>query len=265
MQTSERLSRRFAFGEAACDYEAVRPGYPTALIQAVIDRAALGRQSTILEIGCGTGQATEAFAVLGCAMLCLEPALELAKLARQKIARFPQVQVSTETFEQAELAPESFDLVLAATSFHWIDATIRCAKVARVLRSAGTVAILTNTHPLPLVGFFVRVQDIYRAIAPTLAHKGDKSETEQWATELHYELVQSQQFEAIEFLSERWQKRFTGNEYLKLLNTFSPHRRLQEDQRNHLFVEIGKLIDTEYGGYVEQPYLTMLCLAGKIH
>jgi SAM-dependent methyltransferase len=265
MTANERLSRGFAFGEAARDYDAVRPGYPTSLLHAMIRRAVLDRQSTILEIGCGTGQATEPFAAQGCAVLCLEPALELATLATHKMACFPRVQVRAETFEQADLAPESFDLVFAATAFHWVDPAIRCEKAARVLRPAGTVAILTHAHPMPLFGFFAHVQDVYRAVAPTLAHTGEASETERWAVELHEELVQSQHFEAIEFLSKRWQKRLTRHEYLMLLNTFSPHRRLEEERRNRLFPEIGNLIDAEYGGYVEQPYLATLCMARKSH
>jgi SAM-dependent methyltransferase len=258
MSTTVQLER-----EAARDYDAVRPGYPTRLVQAVMHRAALSHESTVLEIGCGTGQATAAFAAKGCAMLCLEPASELAKLAAHNMSRFPGVQVRTETFEHAALEPGRFDLVLAATSFHWIDPAIRCAKVAHVLRPAGTVAILTNAHPIPFVGFFERVQEVYRAVAPELAHAGDKSATEQWAAELHAELVQSPHFEAVECLCERWQKQFARDEYLALLNTFSPHRRLEEDKRNRLLAAIGNLIDAEYRGYVEQPYLTLLSMACK--
>jgi SAM-dependent methyltransferase len=196
-------------------------------------------------------------------MLCLEPAPALAALAAQNMARFPRIQVRTETFEHADLELERFHLVLAATAFHWVDPTVRCAKAARVLRPAGTVAILTNTHPKPFVGFFARVQDVYDALAPDLAQTGDASETERWAAELHAELVQSQYFEAVEFLCEQWQKRFTRQEYLTLLNTFSPHRRLPEERCSRLFTAIGELIDAEYGGYVEQPYLTRLCMARK--
>lgn len=263
MNTNARLSRGSAFGEAACDYGAVRPGYPRRLVDAVIRRAALDSQSMVLEIGCGTGQATTAFAAQGYAMLCLEPAPEIAKLAAHNLARFPRVQVRTETFEHADLESERFGLVLAATALHWIDPMIRWEKAARVLRPAGTVAILTNAHPMPLVGFFERVQDVYRAVAPELALAGDTSATERWAAELHAELVHSPHFEAVEFLCERWQKPFARDEYLALLNTFSPHRRLDEEKRNQLFAEIGHLIDAEYGGSVEQPYLTMLSMARK--
>jgi hypothetical protein len=60
----------------------------------------------------------------------------------------------------------------------WVDLTIRCTKAARVLLPAGTVAIFTNTHPKPFVSFFARIQDVYDALAPELAHTEDASETE---------------------------------------------------------------------------------------
>lgn len=265
MEAKERLARAFAFGAVARDYEAVRPGYPASLMQAVIRRAALDRQSTILEIGCGTGQATETFAVHGCAILCLEPTREFAQLATRNLARFPRVQVRTEMFEHAELAAESFDLVLAATAFHWIDPAIRYEKAACVLRHAGTLALLMNVYPTPLVGFFARVQDVYRAVAPTLAHTGGASDTEQGAAELREELVHNPYFEEVECLSERWQKRYTCQEYLTLLNTFSGHRLLEEERRTRLLAAIGNMIDAEYGGYVEQPFVTMLYMARKRH
>ena len=93
-------------------------------------------------------------------MPCLEPAPELARRAVHNMARSSRVQVRTAPFELAILEPERFDLMLAATSWHWIDPVLRYEKAARVLRPAGMVAILINAHPMPLVGVFARVQDI---------------------------------------------------------------------------------------------------------
>jgi SAM-dependent methyltransferase len=51
--------------------------------------------------------------------------------------------------------------------------------------------------------------------------------------------------------------------YLALLETFSGHRLLPEDQSMRLFTEIGRLIDVEYDGSINHPYLTTLCMARK--
>ena len=166
MEDQERLARRLKFGEAARSYDAVRPRYPTRLVNAFIVRTGLGSASKVLEIGCGTGQLTRDLARTGCEILCLEPSGELAGFARRNLSPFPIVDVREELFEGFELVAGAFDLVVAATSFHWLDPSSRCNKACRALGAGGVIAILTNVHPGPLIGFFERVQDVYRAIAP---------------------------------------------------------------------------------------------------
>jgi hypothetical protein len=127
------------------------------------------------------------------------------------------------------------------------------------------IGILTNMHPGPLTGFFERVQDVYRAIAPELAHAGATSETEKCSDELAGELARSGLFDPVETFTERWEQRLGQDQYLALLGTFSRHRQLSEGRRVRLFADIGRLINEEYGGYVDQPYSTSLCLARKAH
>ncbi|MGH2816652.1 MAG: class I SAM-dependent methyltransferase, partial [Actinomycetota bacterium] len=60
----------------------------------------------------------------------------LAAVARRNLARFPAVEVVTAPFEDWPLPEEPFDLVLAATAFHWIDPGVRVVKAADALRPA---------------------------------------------------------------------------------------------------------------------------------
>ena len=263
MEDQERLARRFQFGAAARAYDAVRPGYPTRLVNALIMRAGLGEASKVLEVGCGTGQLTRDLAPTGCEILCLEPSVELAELARRNLSVFPKVEIREELFERFEVVAGSFDLVVAATSFHWLDPATRCAKACQALSAGGMISLLTNVHPRPFSGFFERVQDVYRAIAPDLAHSGVRSETEEWADEVTAELARTGLFDPVEVLTEKWGRRLSRDQYLALLETSSLHRRLSEGQRLRLFTEIGRLIDEEYGGHIDHPYLTTLCLARK--
>jgi SAM-dependent methyltransferase len=265
MEERERLARRLKFGAAAGAYDAVRPGYPARLVDVLITQAGLGSASKVLEIGCGTGQLTRDLVPTSCEIVCLEPSAELARFARRNLSRFPRVSVREEPFERSEVVAGTFDLVVAATSFHWVDPKVRCDKACRALRPGGMIGILTNVHRGPLTGFFERVQDIYRTIAPELALFRATSETEKWSDELAGELAQSGLFDPVETFTERWEQRLSRDQYLALLDTFSRHRQLPEDRRVRLFAEIGRLIDAEYGGYVDQPYSTNLTLARKAH
>ena len=59
---------RTTFNTSAEWYDQIRPGYPEALVDDVISLSAIPEDGRILEIGCGTGKATEMFASRGYAI-----------------------------------------------------------------------------------------------------------------------------------------------------------------------------------------------------
>ena len=133
-------------------YDRARPGYPEALVDDVLAFAGLAPGERALEIGCGTGQATEAFAARGLPMLCLEPGPRLAARARTRLAPHTAVEVAEATFEDWPLEAEGFGLVLAARSLHWVAPRARYRKTARALRPGGVLAAFGSAvveHDLP--------------------------------------------------------------------------------------------------------------------
>ncbi|WP_228282645.1 class I SAM-dependent methyltransferase [Rubrobacter tropicus] len=56
--TAERERLRSTFDRAALLYDEVRPGYPEGLFEEVVSLSGVPSGGRILEIGCGTGQAT---------------------------------------------------------------------------------------------------------------------------------------------------------------------------------------------------------------
>ena len=59
------MEERFAFDQIANVCKVARPDYPEALIEDVVSYADLKQSDHILEVGCGTGQATKSFAKRG--------------------------------------------------------------------------------------------------------------------------------------------------------------------------------------------------------
>src|ERR671931_489519 len=156
----ERL--RATFDQAADLYDRARPGYPPALFDDLAELAGVGPGCRVLEIGPGTGQATVPLAERGCQIVAVELGADLAAVARRNLASFPQVQVVTAAFEDWPLPAEPFDVVLAATAFHWIDPRVRVAKAADALRPGGALATIATHHVAGGdEGFFVEVQDCY--------------------------------------------------------------------------------------------------------
>jgi SAM-dependent methyltransferase len=79
---------RTTFNNSAEWYDQVRPGYPEALIDDVIRLSAIPAGGQILEIGCGTGKATEMFASRRYAMLCLDIGVDLASAILQILRKY---------------------------------------------------------------------------------------------------------------------------------------------------------------------------------
>jgi SAM-dependent methyltransferase len=121
MAEADRTRLRATFDEAAERYDRARPGYPPAVFDDLAELAGVGPGRRVLEIGCGTGQATVPLAERGCQIVAVELGAGLAAVARRKLARFRLVQVAVAAFEDWPLSPDPFDVVLAATAFHWID------------------------------------------------------------------------------------------------------------------------------------------------
>src|SRR5688500_3190142 len=108
--TSDRERLRQTFTEDAELYDQMRPCYPPALFEDLAGLVGAGSGCRVLEIGCGTGQATLPLAEQGCQIVAVELGAELAAVARRKLEPFP-VNVLNSTFEDWPLPADPFDLV----------------------------------------------------------------------------------------------------------------------------------------------------------
>src|SRR5688500_10283875 len=114
------------FDTAAELYARARPGYPRELFDDLAASAGLQVGSArVLEVGAGTGQATRGLLERGWSVVALEPGPELAAAARRALAGRGPADVVESTLEEWEASgPGTFDLVFAATSWHWLDPRI---------------------------------------------------------------------------------------------------------------------------------------------
>jgi len=216
----------------------------------------------VLEIGCGTGRATVPLARRGPSVTCVELGENLARVARRNLAELPLAEVHVGPFESWPLPPEPFDLVLAATSWHWIDRDTRFARAAAVLRPGGSLAIVGTVHVSDGRGdlFFRRLQDFYDRCDPESSSGwGDGLPR---AAALAPPEVDLDLFHAPTFHGFPWVGSFTAAEYLDLLSTFSGHRRMSPASRECLFEGVTRLI-AEFGGRIRKHHLFTLAVAAR--
>ncbi len=168
--TGERERLRSTFDGAALLYDEVRPGYPEALFEDVVSLSGTPAGGRVLEVGCGTGQATLPFARRGYEILCVELGENLATVARRNLAEYPGIEVRVGDFEEYPLPESYFDLVVSATAFHWLDPAVAYPKAARYLKPGGSLALFWNEHVHSDAsgGFFEATQRIYASEAPEI-------------------------------------------------------------------------------------------------
>ncbi len=261
-ENRERLARTFDL--SARLYDEARPGYPEELFEDLVGLCEIHDGGTVLEVGCGTGKATLPLARRGYQILCLEPGANLAAIARRNLAAFEHaVEVRERTFEEWEPGSEAFDMVVAATSFWWVDPKARYARTAAVLRPGGCAAVFWNVHVERPGhdGFFGEVQGAYRRHASGLV--GGPRDPDELPTTLDRGFLETGLFEEVAVRHYPWTETYDTDRYLRLLRTFSDHIALAEASREALLAEIATLIDRGFGGRVEKHHVAVLQVARR--
>src|SRR5215208_4309991 len=130
-------------------YDRARPNYRSQVFDDLVALAQLPTAARIVEVGCGTGQATMPLAERGYQITCVELGEQLAAVARRKLTSFPNVEVINANFESWQPPHADFDAAVAFTAFHWLAPAARYAKTASLLRDRGTLAVVATSHVLP--------------------------------------------------------------------------------------------------------------------
>lgn len=265
--SGEREKLRTTFDGAALLYDEVRPGYPEALFDDVVSLSGIPAGGRILEIGYGTGQATLPFARRGYRILCVELGENMAAVARSNLDRFPRAEVRTGDFEGWPLQRGAFDLAISGTAFHWLDPEVAYPKVAGALGEGGALALFWNEHVHSDAGgdFFREAQKIYDREAPEIVgpedYKGPPRPDE--VRDRTPEIENTGLFDRVTNLQYQWDQPYDADGYLRVLNTYSGHRNLQDDTRNRLFDGVANLINSRYGGRIVKGCLTTLYVAHR--
>lgn len=264
--TGGRDQLRSTFDGAALLYDAVRPGYPEALFEDVVSLSGIPPGGRILEIGCGTGQATVPLVRRGYEVLCVELGENLAAVARRNLAAYPGVEVRVGAFEEYQIGDGIFDLAVSATAFHWLDPGVAYPKVARVLRPGGSVALFWNEHVRSEgdEAFFEAAQAVYARQAPEIfdGNYGGPPRPEE-VPDRTAEIEASGSFGPPIRRRYRWDQAYDAAEYVRVLDTYSGHRNLDDETRGRLFRGIGRLIRDGFGGRIVKGYQTSLYVARK--
>lgn len=257
---TDRHRLRETFEEVPELYDRARPSYPAELFDDLTTLAGLAAGDRILELGPGTGKATVQLAERGFRVVGVELGDGLATVARRKLAAFPEVDIVNVPFERWE-TDERFDAVVAFTAFHWIDPEVRYEKPAEILREGGALAVVDTSHVLREGGdrFWVEVQDDYEAVAPSPDNRPPPPPDE--VPDLTEEIAASGRFRNVAVRRYLWDAPYRADEYIAVLDTYSGHRSMADDERNELYRRIRERIGART---VTKTYLFTMNVAARL-
>ena len=267
MSDHDRRHLKTTFDQDAEVYDRARPRYPEQLFDDLVAIAGLQEESDVLEVGCGTGQATLAMARRGFRMVCVELGENLAAIARRNLQQHPKVRIITAPFEDWDAGSERFDLVFAAQAWHWLDPEVRYQKAAEVLRPGGSLAIIDVEHAFPrdADAFFFEIQDVYRAIGDDIAaHQEWPPPPPEDVPDMREEIVASGLFGDVQARRYVWELTYTADEYIDLLSTFSGHIAMEPGKRDYLYRNVRERINARPDRRVRRHWLAILNLARSL-
>jgi SAM-dependent methyltransferase len=261
----DRLRLRRTFDTAADRYDDARPDYPEQLFDDLTSLAALHPGDHLLEVGCGTGKATAPLARRGFRLTCLELGENLAAVSRRNLAGFPDVTVINASFDEWQPpAVEAFDLVFAATAWHWLDPATRYRRAWERLRRGGHLAFWGATHAFPDDGdpFFREIQQVYDDIGEGGVKDADRPRPGELPDDVA-DIMASELFEKPQVKQYDWETRYTAESYIALLDTFSGHLEMAPEKRAHLYAAIRERLAARPGGELRRHWGAVLHVARR--
>jgi hypothetical protein len=191
-------------------------------------------------------------------MTCVEPDPAMARVLR---TRFPGVEVAACRFEDWVPPAGGVPLLTCAQAWHWVDEATRLELAHAALAPGGVLALFGHQYGFVDAGFEAELNKAYARYAPELLDDPATvpAPTAHWLT---VELAGSPRFTDVEERTFQRVEPYPTQRYVRLLNTFSPHRMLVPQRRERLLSGIAEVVDA-HGGVVHTQLETVLALGRR--
>nr|WP_293321965.1 class I SAM-dependent methyltransferase [Mycobacterium sp.] len=203
------------FNDRADLYKTARPPYPAELWHRVRATGLVGPGRRALDLGAGTGEATGPLLAEGMDVVAVEPGRDLAAILA---ARYPAADLLLSRAEDVELADSSFDLVVAATSIHWMNLDIVLPKVRRALVPEGRLLVWRNVFGDPSGATTAFRAEVARIVSRRPTARAGKREDAAATADM---LTRTGLFSVDDVCAYRWSIQLDAEQIHCLFSTFS--------------------------------------------
>ena len=130
------------FGQTAADYARYRAGYPDWLFERLMRRGLARPGMRALDLATGTGYLARGLAQRGLQVTGLDVSADMLEAAKAlDAAQGLHIDYMVGKAEETNVPAATFDLVTAATCWHWFDGAKATREVLRLLKRGGWLVI----------------------------------------------------------------------------------------------------------------------------
>lgn len=219
---------RLVFDAIPEQFDRWRVRYSPALFDAVVEASGLGKGKRCLELGPGTGQATDFALNTGCDYQAVELGEHLARFMERKYAVYPNFSIINADFETCPLEENAYDLIYSAATIQWIREDVAYRRCFELLRPGGTLAmfLLSGNYRDSNPALYADIQKVYDA-----CFVSDQPYRQ------HFNYLGGEAW-GLTYLGQSafpGRREYTADEYLEYIGTHSDHIMLNIEYRRHFY------------------------------
>lgn len=210
-------------------FDRYRPRYSAELFAALIAYAGIGPGKSVLELGPGTGQATDPILHTGCDYHAIELGEHLYGMMKRKYGQYPNFHIVNDDFITHDFGNQTFDMIYSAATIQWIPEDIAFSKTFALLKPGGTLAMMLTRgdYRTPNEDLYNKIQQVYSSYF--------KPETQYKHGAFRYTNAPDYGYTAVEKREFYGKREFTAEEYAAFCGTHCDHIVIPEPYKSKLF------------------------------
>ena len=223
------MELRTVFDTIPEHFDRYRPRYCAELFDNLIAYAEIAPDKSVLELGPGTGQATEPILNTGCDYHAIELGEHLFEFMKRKYGSRPNFHIVNGDFITHDFGVRRFDLIYSAATIQWIPEEIAFPKTFALLKPGGTLAMMltVSDYRTPDETLYARIQKVYSEFfKPSIpyTHGG-----------FRYDSAPTYGYADFEHREFRGKREMTADEYVSFCGTHCDHIVIPEPYRTPFF------------------------------
>ncbi|MDE6636076.1 MAG: class I SAM-dependent methyltransferase [Lachnospiraceae bacterium] len=226
---------RKTFDRIPESFDRYRPRYCKELFQELTLVAGLNPKKKVLEIGPGTGQATEPVLKTGCDYTAIELGENFTSFMKNKFGGYENFHIVNADFENYCFEENTYDLVYSAATIQWIPEETAFSKTYKMLKPGGYLAMFMTrsderTSNIKLAKEIDKVYEKYFHVK------------QKYNCRLVYENVLNYGF--VDLIYKEWKSEriLNADEYISYISTHCEHITLEEPYKSDFYAGIRKAV-----------------------